>query len=177
MSDEAQSLRNYGIENEMAVHVVNRAPPFIRPEISSSQQQNDETSVRNTDEQYHHAHINSHNVIFGTIPLERTPIFNNFEQTISILRLLLDDLRSSFDINSEVSLRNNQETEDGYTISLILRGPHLSTVDSPAREQFDQLCKDLKKLAWMVTTVKVLFFSIFFLLYSLIIFSKVLDSF
>lgn len=137
----------------MAVHVVNRVPQSNTSNDSS--QSNDETPIRNNDEQYHHAHTTNQNIIFGTIPLERTPTLNDSIQTIAIVRSLLDDLRPSFDINSEVTLRNNQETDESYTLSVTLRGPRLSAANSPAREQFDLLCRDLKKLAWMVATVKV----------------------
>lgn len=134
----------------MAVHVVNR--PLDTP--TNFQQNDTETSARNTN---HHTQPNNQNVIFGTIPLERTQFLNDSSQTITLIRSLLEDLQSTYNISSEISLRNNQETEDTYTISVILRGPSPTTAESPAREQFTQLCIELKKLIWMVATVKVNF--------------------
>ncbi|KAI1719886.1 ubiquitin family domain-containing protein [Ditylenchus destructor] len=155
--DEAKSLKAYGIEDDMTLHLVKRRPVPAASESASSTDAHHGHQQATFDEQHHHRSRAFGHSISVSATMERTQLFSDPDTTMSIIRQLLDRLGSTFDLITEATLRENQPNNDDFTINVALRGRRESTVDSPARERFDHLKKELKKLAWMASTVKVLF--------------------
>uniref|UniRef100_A0A915CTY3 TIP41-like protein n=1 Tax=Ditylenchus dipsaci TaxID=166011 RepID=A0A915CTY3_9BILA len=152
--DDAQTLKFYGLEDEMTVHLVKRRAMAPGENISI-----DEPPIQQPtyDEQHHHSHVHTHSMIMGNVPVERTQLFQDPDRTLEIMQELLARVRGSFDVFAEASMLASQPNTDDFTINVVLRGQREPTVDSPARERYEKLKKELNQLVWMVSTVQVLF--------------------
>ena len=64
-------------------------------------------------------------------------------------------MRGRYQMETEHTMQMDQANNNNFSINIILRGIRQQFVNTPARERFECLKRELRKLAWLVAIVQV----------------------
>lgn len=158
LNDDSLKLIDCGFEDKMAVHVVTRPiPRNISPSSSSTEQQFNQQFPPNIQINYTAAnqpHIVTQNVIYGQVPFERTQIFNEPNNALTIVGGITETLRNIYRMETEHALVMNLPRSNDFLINITFRSIRQLVVDSSAYERFDNLKNSIKSLAWLFALIK-----------------------
>uniref|UniRef100_A0A914HGZ5 Ubiquitin-like domain-containing protein n=1 Tax=Globodera rostochiensis TaxID=31243 RepID=A0A914HGZ5_GLORO len=151
--DESCSLNAQGFVDGLAVHVVTKPPPAPpTPNIDNAASQRHQQS----EEEMGNLQVITQTLIVGQLLLERTSLFGSPNIAMDAISGVLEEIRGVFQLETEASLRTNLPNES-FAVNVVLRANREQTVDSPARERFEALKVEVKKLAWLVALIKAQF--------------------
>ncbi|KAI3422383.1 hypothetical protein GPALN_012901 [Globodera pallida] len=153
LKDELCSLNAQGFVDGLAVHVVTKPPPAPpTPNTDGAASQRHQQS----EEEMGNSQVITQTLIVGQLLLERTSLFESPNVAMDAISGVLEEIRDGFQLETEASLRANLPNES-FAVNVVLRGNREQTVNSPARERFEALKVEVKKLAWLVALIKAQF--------------------
>uniref|UniRef100_A0A914NUR5 Ubiquitin-like domain-containing protein n=1 Tax=Meloidogyne incognita TaxID=6306 RepID=A0A914NUR5_MELIC len=156
LNDNSLKLINCGFEDKMAVHVVTRPiPPNNNPTSSSSTEQHQfPPNIQINYTAANQPHIVTQNVIYGQVPFERTQIFREPNNALTIVGGITETLRNIYRMETEHALVTNLPRNNDFLINVTFRSIRQLIIDSSAYERFDNLKNTIKSLAWLFALIK-----------------------
>lgn len=70
---------------------------------------------------------------------------------------VLEEIRRTLRLETETTMHLDRPNDGDFAINVIFRGNRNQIVNSPSRERFETLKIEVKKLAWLVALMEVLF--------------------
>jgi hypothetical protein len=160
LTDDNKSLLSYGVLNDHALHLVDRPPPAPRTAASSSSTAEGRApSAPNDRRTATRTHMRSSNLIVGNIPIERTLMFSDPQQTLQMVNNAIAEMTEEWNLDTNVTLIENRPEQDDISINVVLRGRQETTADSPARERLEAVIAEIKRLLLILLTLKNVFHS------------------
>ncbi|KAL3082881.1 hypothetical protein niasHS_010683 [Heterodera schachtii] len=156
LKDESLSLTDQGFDDGLAIHVVTKPPPASTNGSSTESRSSETSQSHQQPEVTVVPQITTQNLIVGQVVLERTSLFDDPNVALDAVTNALEEIRGAFQLETESSLNTNIQN-GSFAVNVILRGMREQIVDGPARERFESLRVEVKKLAWLVALVKAQF--------------------
>uniref|UniRef100_A0A914N8S4 Ubiquitin-like domain-containing protein n=2 Tax=Meloidogyne incognita group TaxID=654580 RepID=A0A914N8S4_MELIC len=156
LNDNSLKLINCGFEDKMAVHVVTRPiPQNNNPTSSSSTEQHQfPPNIQINYTAANQPHIVTQNVIYGQVPFERTQIFREPNNALTIVGGITETLRNIYRMETEHTLVTDLPRNNDFLINVTFRSIRQLIIDSSAYERFDNLKNAIKSLAWLFALIK-----------------------